>query len=226
MRTVGELGRSVISGMVSDLRNGASGADMFRNALDKIASKLLDMALNDLFGKAFGNNAQGLFGGGGFFSSLFSGFGRGGTPSISSGTGGLYATGGYTGAGGKYDPAGIVHRGEYVFSAASVNRLGVGYLDGMHRSSLKGYADGGYVSPAPYLTGNDNAANSNLRPQMVVNVTNNHSGAQIETRQNSDGSLEVIVDQLEARFADRMTRGQGSLSTASRAVASGRQLRG
>jgi lambda family phage tail tape measure protein len=52
-----------------------------------------------------------------------------------------FASGGYTGAGGKYDPAGIVHRGEYVFDAVNTNRLGVGFLD-----SLRGYADGGLVS--------------------------------------------------------------------------------
>jgi phage-related minor tail protein len=238
MKTIGDLGRSVISGMVSDLRNGASGADMFRNALDKIASKLLDMALNDLFGKAFGNNAMGLFGGGGFFSSLLGGFGGGGG-SIVPGTGGLiavgsgggYAVGGYTGPGGKYSPAGIVHRNEYVFSSASVNRLGVGYLDSLHRSSLKGYADGGYVSPAPYLTGagNDNAANSNAPSKVNVQIVNQTSG-QVEgsatTRQNPDGSLEVMIDLVEARMAQRFAHGHGSLVQAVGARQTNRHLRG
>lgn len=226
MKTIGDLGRSVISGMVSDLRNGASGADMFRNALDKIASKLLDMALNDLFGKAFGNNSMGLFGGGGFLSSLFGG---GSSIGMTPGSGGLYAVGGYTGSGGKYDPAGIVHRGEYVFSAASVNRLGVSYLDGMHRSSLKGYADGGYVSPEPYLTrpSNENAANANTKVNVqVVNRTTGAVEGSATTKRNSDGSLEVMIDLIEARMADRMFRGQGSMSTATKAVASGQQLKG
>lgn len=44
----------------------------------------------------------------------------------------LYATGGYTGNGGKYDPAGIVHRGEFVFSKAATSRLGVGFLSSLH----------------------------------------------------------------------------------------------
>ncbi|WIM85058.1 phage tail tape measure protein [Gallibacterium anatis] len=42
------------------------------------------------------------------------------------------ATGGYTGNGGKYDPAGIVHRGEFVFSKAATSRLGVGFLSSLH----------------------------------------------------------------------------------------------
>ena len=56
-----------------------------------------------------------------------------------------FASGGFTGMGGKYDPAGIVHRGEYVMSAQAVQRLGVGNLDAMHKSALRGYASGGPV---------------------------------------------------------------------------------
>ena len=47
-----------------------------------------------------------------------------------------FAEGGYTGPGGKYDPAGIVHAGEYVFSAESVRRLGLGALDALHRGVM------------------------------------------------------------------------------------------
>lgn len=42
-----------------------------------------------------------------------------------------FATGGYTGPGGKYDPAGIVHKGEYVFDKASTNRIGVSQLEAL-----------------------------------------------------------------------------------------------
>lgn len=56
-----------------------------------------------------------------------------------------YAQGGYTGPGGKYEPAGIVHRGEVVWSQADVARAGgVGVVEGMRRG-LVGYADGGVV---------------------------------------------------------------------------------
>ncbi|MGR7440821.1 phage tail length tape measure family protein [Klebsiella aerogenes] len=40
-----------------------------------------------------------------------------------------FASGGYTGPGGKYQPAGIVHKGEYVFDQASTNRIGVSQLE-------------------------------------------------------------------------------------------------
>ena len=36
-----------------------------------------------------------------------------------------YATGGYTGDGGKYEPAGIVHRGEYVVNSETTRDLGL-----------------------------------------------------------------------------------------------------
>lgn len=50
------------------------------------------------------------------------------------------AGGGYTGSGGKYEPAGIVHRGEYVLNQSATNRIGIGALD-----RLNGFADGGLV---------------------------------------------------------------------------------
>ena len=51
----------------------------------------------------------------------------GGKPSRGGGGGGGgggrgFSMGGYTGAGGKYEPAGIVHRGEYVLPKESVNQ--------------------------------------------------------------------------------------------------------
>lgn len=56
-----------------------------------------------------------------------------------------FADGGFTGRGGKHEPAGVVHRGEYVFSAETVKRLGAGNLDQLHRSARRGYATGGLV---------------------------------------------------------------------------------
>nr|WP_313068375.1 phage tail tape measure protein [Atlantibacter hermannii] len=52
-----------------------------------------------------------------------------------------FATGGYTGSGGKYEPAGVVHRGEFVFTKEATSRLGVGNLYNL----MRGYASGGLV---------------------------------------------------------------------------------
>lgn len=62
--------------------------------------------------------------------------------------GGGFASGGYTGDGPKLKPAGIVHSGEYVMSKAATSAIGVGNLERLHRSALKGYSDGGLVGAA------------------------------------------------------------------------------
>jgi hypothetical protein len=54
-----------------------------------------------------------------------------------------FAAGGYTGAGGKHEPAGIVHRGEFVFPQEAVQRIGVSRLGAM--AGLPGYDLGGLV---------------------------------------------------------------------------------
>jgi tape measure domain-containing protein len=46
-----------------------------------------------------------------------------------------FAEGGYTGAGGKYEPAGVVHKGEYVFTQEDVQRIGLNNLEMMHRGA-------------------------------------------------------------------------------------------
>lgn len=57
---------------------------------------------------------------------------------------GLHYDGGYTGDGGKYEPKGVVHGGEFVFTKEATRNLGVGNLYAMMHSA-QGYANGGYV---------------------------------------------------------------------------------
>lgn len=63
-----------------------------------------------------------------------------------------FATGGYTGAGGKYQPAGIVHKDEFVIRKESTNQPGAKeFLANFNRHGMdalnkfKGYANGGLV---------------------------------------------------------------------------------
>lgn len=55
-----------------------------------------------------------------------------------------YDRGGYTGDGGKFEPKGVVHGGEFVFTKEATNRIGIDNLYKM----MRGYADGGVVSNA------------------------------------------------------------------------------
>lgn len=49
-----------------------------------------------------------------------------------------FSGGGYTGAGGKYEPAGIVHKGEYVMTKEATSRLGVGMLNRLNYGNASG----------------------------------------------------------------------------------------
>ncbi len=62
---------------------------------------------------------------------------------------GSFATGGFTGTGSKFDPAGIVHKGEVVWSQEDIKRWGgVNVVEAMRTSQPpKGYSDGGLVTP-------------------------------------------------------------------------------
>jgi hypothetical protein len=59
-----------------------------------------------------------------------------------------FAEGGYTGDGGKYDVAGVVHKGEYVFDQQSVQRIGVDNLEAMHYSGAMPASGGSSASAA------------------------------------------------------------------------------
>lgn len=59
-----------------------------------------------------------------------------------------YDVGGYTGDGGKFEPKGVVHGGEFVFTKEATNRIGIDNLYQM----MRGYADGGLVSNAVTAT--------------------------------------------------------------------------
>mgnify|MGYP000008092908 CR=1 FL=1 len=96
-----------------------------------------------------------------------------------------YADGGYTGDGGKYQPAGIVHKGEFVMSKEATNRIGVGSLTRM----LKGYADGGLVGSAPLAGAGSGGGQVNINIkneaggdgyQATANVKKNESGLDVE----------------------------------------------
>ena len=116
---------------------------------------------------------MGIFGGssggglGGFISSIL-GVSNGG-----------YASGGYTGDGGKYDPAGVVHRGEYVFNQKAVKAAGgPSALEGLHRKLNSGYATGGYVGSGASAGGT--------------------SKVSVEIYVNDDGTLGAIARQYGA----------------------------
>jgi phage-related minor tail protein len=81
---------------------------------------------------------------------LIRGLFSGGSPGMSI-LGGItslfgFDEGGYTGAGGKHQPAGVVHKGEVVWSQEDVSKAGGPAVVDAMRRGLRGYAEGGIVA--------------------------------------------------------------------------------
>lgn len=95
-------------------------------------------------------------------------------------------SGGYTGDGGKYEPKGVVHGGEFVFTKEATSAIGVDNLYAMMRGA-QGYANGGYVGKAPMagLKGATSAAG--VAP--VINTTVNvDAGGGTSSKSSSAGN--------------------------------------
>ncbi|EFJ8088924.1 phage tail tape measure protein, partial [Escherichia coli] len=103
-----------------------------RSVLSMMTEILLKQAMVGIVGR-IGSAIGGAFGGGASAST--------GTAIEAAAANFHFATGGFTGTGGKYEPAGIVHRGEFVFTKEATSRIGVGNLYRL----MRGYAEGGYV---------------------------------------------------------------------------------
>ncbi len=123
------------------------------------------------------------------WSSAFGGASGGG---IASGLGKLlgFDSGGYTGPGGKYDPAGIVHKGEYVFDQDATKRIGVGNLQ---RLSAGGSLPS--LPSVPTTAANDNSS-------LVV-----HAGSTITVQGSADqATLTLMRQELARRDAELPAR--------------------
>ncbi|HGF4534660.1 TPA: phage tail tape measure protein, partial [Escherichia coli] len=90
-----------------------------RSVLSMMTEILLKQAMVGIVGR-IGSAIGGAFGGGASAST--------GTAIEAAAANFHFATGGFTGTGGKYEPAGIVHRGEFVFTKEATSRIGVGNL--------------------------------------------------------------------------------------------------
>lgn len=141
-----------------------------QSILRDLSSMIIKMMIFNSLKAAFGGTAFG----------KFLGFADGGYVG--------YASGGYTGDGGKYQPAGVVHRGEYVITKEATSRLGIGFLN--HLNYGRGYANGGSVGSIP-STGYKPMAGGSIS----VKVINNGEpvNANVEQRQRN-GETEITVE--------------------------------
>jgi lambda family phage tail tape measure protein len=139
-------------------------ADFANSVIADIMRIYVRQALIGMIGQAVGAFA----GAGAGMSSATQSASYGGAGQQFSNTGGnisswgsmKFAEGGYTGDGGKYQPAGVVHAGEFVMNKEATSRIGVGALYRM----MRGYADGGYVGGSmPTMSGGGGGVNINIK---------------------------------------------------------------
>jgi len=123
MEELQDVSRDVLGGIISDLREGKSGADILAGALERVASRLFDAGLNGLFPStgAGGGAGKGIFGGaiipgilhdGGVAGMDGYGHGRAVSPSVFKGAK-RYHNGGIAGLRPNEVPA-ILERGERI----------------------------------------------------------------------------------------------------------------
>lgn len=124
-------------------------------------------------------------------------------------------SGGYAGNGGKYEPKGIFHGGEYIMTKEATNRLGIATLNALNYGKQALIAGGlgiGLATAAPIQV--DNRPPISARPSisqtmlpMAVNITINAQAGQNERQiaQLVAAELERINRQQQARMRSRMT---------------------
>jgi len=189
------ISQSAFTGMASTLTDffttgKASFTDFLTTFLKGIAQMLIQLAMVSSMKLALGGTSVG----------AFFGFADGGlVPAFDSG--------GYTGDGGKYQPKGVVHGGEFVFTKEATSAIGVGNLYTMMRRA-QGYAEGGYVGNAP-MYGLQSAGAGGVTVQTSVVVQNQN--AQQQTSGNDEAisrAYKQTVDQsVRAGIAKQLQPG-------------------
>ncbi|HEI6963630.1 TPA: phage tail tape measure protein [Yersinia enterocolitica] len=116
-----------------------------------------------------------------------------------------YDGGGYTGDGGKFEPKGVVHGGEFVFTKEATNRIGIDNLYKM----MRGYADGGLVSntvtaTAPMLgmQGGGTAISVDLRGMTITTQGNQQQDAgtnngELVSKAARNEVIAIVTQQLD-----------------------------
>ncbi|EER1861507.1 TPA: phage tail tape measure protein, partial [Escherichia coli] len=106
-----------------------------------------------------------------------------------------FATGGFTGTGGKYEPAGIVHRGEFVFTKEATSRIGVGNLYRL----MRGYATGGYVGTPGSLADSRSQVSGTFEQNNHVVINNDGTNGQI-----GPAALKAVYDMARKGARDEI----------------------
>ena len=128
-----------------------------------------------------------------------------------------FADGGFTGHGGKYEPAGVVHKGEGVLTQEEVKAIGgpQGFED-LRKSIRRGYATGGLVTDA-HRVGigavsaiNSGGGNSSSSGDVNITVHVTDSGVTTQSNQADQKQLGQMIGNA-VRTVIRQEQRQGGL---------------
>jgi lambda family phage tail tape measure protein len=196
-----------ISGSMTDLvtTGKADFKDMTTSILKYLSEIMVKMALANAMKSAFGGTSFGAIFGlsdGGYVPFANGGF-VGPATAMQNG----FAGGGFTGNGGKYQPKGVVHGGEFVFTKEATKALGINQLYGlMHAAEGRGYANGGVVGTAPML-GFSGSAGGAGNINVVTNVTLDQSqGAGDVSASNTADTARQLQSIITKTVIDRLKK--------------------
>lgn len=164
------IGMSALSGLSDQLTEFlTTGKASFKD----FASSIIGMIVKMIAQMVIFNTLSGLMPGGGGGSFSFANMLGGGGKAAKG-----YANGGYTGDGGKYEPKGIVHGGEFVFTKEATKRIGTRNLYKL----MRGYANGGIVGGNTYGGASTSAAGSQFTfGDINVDINNGNDPKGLET---------------------------------------------
>ncbi len=206
MDDVHDAGRNLLDPLAQAALHGTSAMKALHQGLESVGSKLtgkLEDSLMDTVLGAKGTAGGGIFGGG--LSSLF-GAGQGGGMLANLGAGENYSSGGFTGFGGKYEPAGVVHRGEYVVQAAHVPQ-NINMLHALNTTGRwPGFADGGLVGGGAGGGGSAAGGGGDTHIHVQVNGATGNTELHQITHAAVSSALASYDKALPGRMADRQRR--------------------
>ncbi|EMW6872791.1 MULTISPECIES: phage tail tape measure protein [Providencia] len=185
---VAQISQSAFQGMSNSLSDfvltgKANFADFTRSFLEMTTKMLMQMAMLNAMKAAFGGTVVGNF------------LGLKG-----------HSEGGYTGDGGKYQPMGIVHGGEFVFTKEATQRLGIANLYRLMDYGQKGYASGGYVGGSAPMSVTQPTAFIARNPQIAGGGTNINinmgdikldNGGQIQQSQSNQMNTNAVKREFQ-----------------------------
>ncbi|MEH8212202.1 phage tail tape measure protein [Gallibacterium anatis] len=178
MGNVSQITQNALGGMSDALTNfvltgKANFNDLAQSIIKDISAMIMKMMVFKALESAFGGTS---------FGKLL-GFSQGGLVG--------FDNGGFTGLGGKYTPAGIVHKGEYVITKEATSRLGVDYLNFLNYGTRRGFANGGGVAVPKVPMVKAKTQNANVS----IKVINNGEPVDAKVTQKQQGEqLQVTVE--------------------------------